>query len=345
MRLPVLLLLLLAGPALAADPLPTSDPRIDNAACKRVATPTGPQSLVLLPDQRTLLIASHDRRHYDTPGALFSYDIASHLLLEMPRKGEPAGLTLRPLHMDLHGQGKAARLYVLNNDEATPNSRHYSVLVYGIEKDRLVFRQRLTDPLLTSPNHISVAPDGDLYVTNDREDGSSLLQLLMQKKANVVHYRKGRGWEVVASGLSYANGVKAEAEEVMVVTRFGNSMLVWGRSPDGSLGPREQLAALPSLNGITPGPDPDTWLTVSQGPLLDFLRHRYFSDHPAPGTVFLVDASNRSFKPFFADDGHRISAMSSTVLTPGALYIGQAFDDFILRCPLKSATRKLEAAN
>lgn len=308
----------------------------DANACQRIPSPPGPRTLLPLPDPRHLLVSAHDRRHFEQPGELYSLDTVAGLLQRLPRRGEPPGLVLRPGHMDLVRRSKDALLYVINHDDASPNGRHHSVLVYAMTEGQLVFRRRLSDPLLRSPNHISVAPDGDLYVTNDRLDGSSLLELLLRERTGtLVHFREGKGWQVVADRLGYANGVRAEAEQVLVVMTFGNAMLTWPRQEDGSLGPREQVVSLPALDGLGAGPEPGTWLTVSRGPLLDYLRHRYFAGHPSAGTVFLVSPSTRSFKPYFSDDGRRISAMASPVLANHALYLGQAFDDFILRCPLR----------
>jgi hypothetical protein len=158
---------------------------------------------------------------------------------------------------------------------------------------------------------------------------------LRQSKATVVHYREGRGWRVAAEGLTFPNGIEADADRVLVVMTFGNALLSWPRQPDGSLGRQERVLSLPALDGLNPGPEPGTWLTVSHGPLLDFLRHKGSSSHRSRATLYLVNPSTRSYQPFFTDDGGRISAMSNAVLLNKALYIGQSFDPFILRCPLK----------
>lgn len=330
-------LLCACSAALAARPLPAPDPRLDDSACVRIDTAPGPHSLLPLPGSQRLLISSHDRRRFEQPGDLYEYDSGSARLRKLPRSGEPADLVLRPHHMDIDTRGKEPLLYLINHDAESRNIARHSILVYSVEADRLLFRKRLTSPLLSSPNHIAVAPDGDLYVSNDRRDGNSLKELLLrQKKATLVHYREGKGWSVVAEGLSFPNGVRAEEERVLAVLSFGNAMLAWPRYEDGRLGPRQAVVNLPALDGLNPGPEPNTWLTVSHGPLLDFLRHKRSSGHPSPGTVFLVNVTDRSFAPFFADDGSRISAMSNAVLAGKALYIGQSFDSFILRCPLKT---------
>ncbi|MCD6059869.1 MAG: arylesterase [Moraxellaceae bacterium] len=338
--IPFLLFLCLLLPA-AGMALPASDVRLDTDACTRISTGPGPHSLLPLPGSERLLISSHDRRAFAKPGALLEYDVRRSLLRTLPRRGEPQDLVLRPHHMDVSTQDGEKRLYVINHDEDSPNSDRHSILVYRIEPDQLVFRKRLADKLLSSPNHLSVAPDGDIYVSNDRRDGKSVMELVMRRKhANLVHYREGKGWQVVVDGLSFPNGVKAEDERVFAVMTFGNALLSWPRYEDGRLGPRQSVVTLPALDGLNPGPDPNTWLTVSHGPLLDFLRHKRSSDHRSPATVFLVNVDTKSFTPFFADDGRRISAMSNAVLLGQALYIGQSFDAFILRCPLK--TRQAE---
>lgn len=335
-RLRTSLLSLLLLLPFAAAALPASDPRLDAEACARIETGPGPHSLLPLPGSERLLISSHDRRDFEKPGDIYAYDTAGKLMRKLPRSGEPAGLVVRPHHMDVSTQNGELLLYLISHDEDHPNGTKHSILIYRIEPNRLVFRKRLSDPLLSSPNHISVAPDGDLYVSNDRRDGSSVLELaLRRKQANLVHYREGKPWRIVADNLSFPNGVKAEDERVFAVMTFGNAMLSWPRYEDGRLGPPRQIVTLPYMDGLNPGPEPNTWLTVSHGPLLDFLRHKRSAGHRSPGTVFLVNVDSKRYTPFFADDGRRISAMSNAVLAGRALYIGQSFDNFILRCPLK----------
>lgn len=334
--LPYVLLLCSSLTAHAAEALPPGDARVNAAACKPVSTGPGPHSLMLLPGSQRLLISSHDRRQFEKAGEIEELNIATLQKRVLPRRGEPAGLVLRPHHFDLVSRGGETLLYLVNHDEDSPNSREHSLLVYAVTADALVFRQRLRDPLLSSPNHVSVAPDGDIYVSNDRRDGNSLLELaLRQSKANVVHWRQGRGWEIVADGLSFPNGVKAEAGRLLVPLSFGNVLLSWPRLPDGRLGSKREVVKLPALDSLNPGPDPDSWLLISHGPLLDFLRHKSNPAHRSGSIVYLVQAGSGKHSVFFADDGRRINAMSAAVFAGDALYIGQSFDSFVLRCPLQ----------
>lgn len=335
-------LLLASMAALAADKTAamTSDARLDNAACKAVPTGPGPHSLLPLPGTTRLLIASHDRRHFERAGAIRDYDTHTHTLRTLPRAGEPAGFVLRPHHMDSVVKNGELLLYVISHDQATPNGTEHSIALYTVEADRLVWRTRLRDPLLSSPNHLSIAADGDIYVSNDRRDGSSVMELALRlSRGNVVRYRdslpEGQRWRIVADGLNFPNGVKAESNRILVPLSFGNTLLSFPRLADGTLGAPRELLKLPALDGINPGPDADSWLVVSHGPLLDFLRHQKNSRKLSSGIVYLINTGTGRATPFFSDDGRRISAMSHAVLAGNALYIGQSFDSFLLRCPLQ----------
>ncbi|MDI1300918.1 MAG: hypothetical protein PSX71_03340 [bacterium] len=336
----MLLSSVLAPVVQAGNPLPPPDARLDNAACKAVPTAPGPHSLLALSGSSRLLVSSHDRRHFERAGTIEDYDTATRLLRQLPRTGEPADLVLRPHHMDSLTKNGETLLYVINHDDDNPNGTRHSILIYKVEPDRLVWRQRLRDPLLSSPNHISIAPDGDVYVSNDRRDGSSVMELaLRMSRANIVLYREdrpeGQRWRIVADGLSFPNGVKADARQVLVAMTFGNALLTFPRNRDGSLGAARTVIHLPALDGINPGPDAGTYLVVSHGPLLDFLRHQNDSRKRSSGILYLVNAVTGKASAFFSDDGSRISAMSNAVFSQNALYIGQSFDSFLLRCPLQ----------
>ncbi len=225
---------------------------------------------------------------------------------------------------------------MVNHDEDTPNSRHHSLLVYALSADGLSFRRRLSDPLLSSPNHVAVARNGDVYVSNDRKNGSSVLELaLRQSKANIVLWQEGRGWKIVADGLRFPNGVQAEEKRVLAVLSFGNALLEFPRRADGTLGPAKTVLELPALDSLGSSPDAGHYLVVSHGPLLDFLRHQNDSRHRSGSIIYNVNPDTGQARPFFSDDGSRISAMAHALVVKQALYIGQSFDSFVLKCPLR----------
>ncbi|MDO8266365.1 MAG: hypothetical protein Q7T32_00840 [Moraxellaceae bacterium] len=312
--------------------------RIDSDTCRPVQTGPGPHSLIQVNGSTVrLLVSSHDRRNFEKTGDIYDYQPSTGTMRPLPRTGEPRELSFRPHHTDIYQAGSETLLYVINHDDGKPNSRHHSILVYAIQPDRLVFKKRLRDPLLSSPNHLSISPGGDIYVSNDRRDGSSVMELVLrQKKATIVHYRENSGWRIVAAGLSFPNGIEAETSRVLVSKTFGSALLEFPRKPDGSLGMPRRVISLPLLDGLTPAQAPDHYLVISHASLVDFLQHKNNGAHRSPATVHEVNMTTGRSRIFFEDDGRKISGISAAVTTSDAVYFGQSFEPFLLRCPHKN---------
>lgn len=305
----------------------------DKSQCSKVPTGPGPHSLIAMPDDSRLLISSHDRRQFGQPGNIYEHDPSTGLMKKVQRRKEPPTLTLRPHNMALRRSGQDMLLYVINHDDSNPNSSFHSIIIYRISPEGLEFRQQLRHPLLSSPNHISLSPDGDIYVSNDRRNGSSTMELVLrQKKATIVHYRNGKGWRIVAEGLSFPNGVHAEKDKVLISKTFGNAVLEYPRRADGSLGQPRTVISLPLLDGIFPSRSADTYYTISHGSLLDFLQHKRKGSHPSAASVHAVNLTTGKSAIIFSDDGRLISGLSAAIETGDAIYFGQSFEPFLLRC-------------
>lgn len=312
----------------------TVTPHIDKSVCSKVSTGPGPHTLLPIPGRQHLLISSHDRRRFERQGNIYEYDAVNGHMRAVPRAGEPPGLEFRPHHMDVRENNGTTLLYVINHDDKTPNSRRHSILVYALEAGKLSFRQQLKSPLLSSPNHLSLTPEGDIYVSNDRRDGSSSLELLLrQRKATIVHYRTGAGWRIVAEGLSFPNGIKATTRHVLVSKTFGNAILEYPRQSDGSLGNPRTVLSLPLLDGLNDSTRPGHYTVVSHASLMDFLRHQRDGQHPSASTVHEVNIASGQSRILFNDSGRLISGISAAVHLGNALFLGQSFEPFLLRCP------------
>lgn len=326
---------LLAGLLLASvtDALALS---VNKAGCQRIATGPGPEDMVLLPGTPArLLLSSHDRRHFDSSGNIYLYDTASGAMRPLPRLDEPAGLPFRPHGITVVERGGQTLLYVVSHDEAQPNGTHHSILVYALRDDGLHWQQRLQDPLLSSPDSVSVTPDGSVYVSNNRKDGSSVMELALHRsRANVVLYQPGHGWRIVADGLEYPNGLLAEPNRVLLSLTFGGEFLLYPRQPDGSLGKPHTVAERPNLDNISPAPDADSYLVSSHNSFVDFMRHKNSSASHSGNTIYEFNVRNDQATQIWSDDGSLISAVSTALVADRKLYLSQDFDAFIVSCPL-----------
>jgi len=135
------------------------------------------------------------------------------------------------------------------------------------------------------PDAVTIAPDGSVYFTDasrrfsPREHGgpfeASLLDFLEhQPTGRVLVYRPGRGVEVVADGLSFANGILMSQDGKSVFVAESGNYRVWriaanARGLDLRHGPSDQakvlLADLPGFpDNLMRGMDGRIWLGLAK---------------------------------------------------------------------------------
>lgn len=330
-RLPRLPALLLPLALLAAAPV-VAEP-ISAASCQRIATGPGPDDMVVQHDNPLrLLISSHDRRNFARAGEIYAYTPASNQMIVMARSGEPVGFRLRPHGMDLVQRNGRWWLYVVSHDRELVSDQH-SLMIYEVLGDTLRFHQQLTSPLLSAPNDVAVADNGDIYVTNERKDGASIVEwLFLQRKANVVMFRPGTGWQIAAGELAIANGIFIQGRTVWVSQTIGEGLMRYVRKADGQLGQATKVTALSLIDGISPGRG-GRLLTTSYPSLIGLGLHWQRQRSKARTVVYEVNPQDESTRIVFEDSGQNINAVSSSVLVDDRLYLGQLFDPYLLSCP------------
>ena len=306
--------------------------------CYAIEVAAGPEDFVL--DQwhtkPRLLISSHERRGPERYGGIYSYDIATGYSENMPRKGEPESLqTFQPHGMDIrHADGKTF-LYVILHDLYNHSVRDENgIAVYLVSGDTLLFQELMIDPVhLWSPNDLSVLENGEIYASNDFR---SMFDVYFRKKTSeVVHYSiQEKKWSVVASDLSFANGVLALPDRVYVAATRSDKLLAYPRKSDGTLGTGEEIVEIKGLDNIMPCGK--RLLIAAHFDDLAFFRHHKDPGIPAPSVVFLIDPVNPSLDQaetvVYADDGRQISAASTAFAYQNKLYISQVFGTRILVC-------------
>lgn len=311
------------------------------AACDVVRGMPGPEDLEL--DRRDprgprLLVSSLERRGPITPGALFAVPLSGGAL-GPPKVLELVGrdaVAFRPHGISLVPAARPPLLYVVNH---VTESEH-AIEVFEIDGDRLRFRRRLTDPLVTTPNDVVALADGHVYVTNTGPSqglGGFLSMLLGLRRGTVAHF-DGQRWTIAARDISYANGVAVNAT--------GDRLYVAGVRDEAihELRRRPETGAIDArLRTIEVGSGVDnlTWagehalLVAAHPKAFAFLRHMGNAAKRAPSEVYRVDVRDGSVTRLYADDGRTISAASTAIAHDGRLSMGQVFDDAVVACPLR----------
>ncbi|MES2909106.1 MAG: hypothetical protein V4688_08090 [Pseudomonadota bacterium] len=320
--------------ALILPHLASAGPAINAASCQRIAMGAGPDDMHLQSSAAPrLIISSHDRRNFRSHGNIYSLPTDSLKAGIMIRTGEPDGFALRPHGIDLIQRDGRWWLYVINHDNELFSDQH-TLVIYEVAGDTLTFHQELRSPLLTAPNDVAVADNGDIYVTNEREDGASIAEFLfLQRKANVVVYRPQSGWRIAADDLAVANGILIQGSTVWVTQTLGEGVRRYQRGSDGRLIQMVSFGNLSLLDSIHVREN-GHFLIPAYPSLPYFLLHWQRPGQRSPTKVYDVDPQTGQGSVIFADNGNTISAVSSAVATKDQLYLGQVFDAFVLRCPL-----------
>lgn len=289
----------------------------------------GPEDMVLDGPDR-LLVSSQDRRaEVWPPGAVYTLHMPSGEVAELPRVGEPEGMTFHPHGLDLVRRDDGqVWLYAITHRTAGEEPPH-AIAVYRVRPDRLEFLELLEDPLLASPNDLAATPDGQVYVSNDSSAGGGLWEaILAQKKSTVVH-RDARGhWKVVADRLAYCNGIAVVGNRVIVATTREHAIYGFSILGDGSLTHKTRLARVKGPdNFFVAGDD----LFVACHPrAVKFALHALNPNRRSPSRVYRLDLATNDLQLVFADDGSGISGSATGIWLGQTLWIGQVFDPFVV---------------
>jgi hypothetical protein len=317
------------------QPLPAYE---KNRNCYPIEVAAGPEDFLLdkWHTKPRLLISSHERREPERYGDIYSYDMKTGYSEKMKRTGEPENLaTFQPHGMDIRQENGNTLLYVILHDLYNRSTRDENgIAIYRVLDNELVFQELLVDEIfLWSPNDISVLDNGEIYATNDYR--SELDIYLRKKTSHVVHYSvQKKSWSVVASDLSFANGILALPDRVYVAATRSDKLIEYSRKEDGTLGTERIIAQIKGLDNIMPYGK--QLLVAAHFDDLAFFRHHKDEEVPAPSVVFLINPEDsvpdESKMVVYADDGRQISAASTAFVYEDKLYISQVFGSKILVC-------------
>ena len=324
-------------------PLPEYNNPLD---CYRVEVADGPEDFVLDKWSGTprLLVSSHERREPAPSGDIYYFNLTTGYSSRLERRGEPESLlAFKPHGMDIRRSEERTWLYVILHDPYNrSSSEEHAIGIYEVNSDELKFVELLEDNThLWSPNDLSVLPDGGIYATNDKR-GSLDVYLKMETSEIVYYNPEDKKWSVVASDLSYANGILARESRVFVSATRSDILMEYPRNEDGTLGEGVEIMDVKGPDNIMPYDD--HLILTAHFDDIAFLQHKSSKENHSPTVVFLVDPDigpdmgpdedglNRNAKAIYVDDGSQISAASTAFIWEGKLYISQVFDSEIVVC-------------
>jgi arylesterase / paraoxonase len=299
----------------------------------------GTEDIVLdtLNGQQRLLVSCSQRRK-DLPkfGEIVALNIKDNSKDTLVRTGEPADLSFHPHGIDLVRSSNGAVLLFVVNHEETETGKRNSILLYEVKGKTLAFVRQQTDKTIVSPNDVAGLPDGEFYATNDSKRAKMgfgwLMEKLFKMRTSRIVYCNADGKCMNANDkkLAYANGILIVNDLVYVPTTQRKMLAEYSRQADGTLVYNRNIAKLNGLDNISLVND-QAVMVAAHPSTGKFLKHAKKPENLSPGIVYLVSIKKDKTDVLFTNDGSKISGNSVAVAFENTFYIGQVFEDWILK--------------
>lgn len=320
--------------------LACSRPEPTTAQAELIQTAYGPEDLVTdrVTGSPTLLISCSSRRDiYPDYGEILRYYPGDGRQQVMVRSGEPLNIRFRPHGIYLDTLSVPERLLVISHENE--ESGFHPVLIYTVTEDTLFFSEMIDSPLLNSPNSLVTGPSGEIFVVNDsRKRGSTLEKILGSKRATIIRFVKPDGYgysgELVASRLGMPAGLNRIADTLYVSDARANQLLTF-TIKSGGLEEKKVLARITGPDNIRPC-GKNLLIACHTRPFA-FIRHVRSATNLSPVEIICIDPQTGSYKVLFSDNGSTVSAGSVAVILEPYLYIGQVFENRIVKLRLGQA--------
>lgn len=273
-----------------------------------------------------LFVSSIDRRNSKVSGAIFKINLDTGNSLKpvwsnYSNSFRPHGISF------LKSSGKSF-LFVINHI-----SKGDFVEKFEFKDDSLFHLQTFQSDLMISPNDLVAIGENKFYVTNDHGYKKGLMRVMEDycrlPKSYVLFY-DGNDFNVVASGLRYANGinVSGDGKKLYVSQTTGQALNSYLIGEDGRLTLDDVLPIKTGLDNIHIDNSERIWIGAHPK-MLDFVKHAKDPNVKSPSQVLMVeyvDAHLARVKEVFLDDGKKISGSSVAVPYKNDIFIGAVYD-------------------
>lgn len=130
--------------------------------------------------------------------------------------------------------------------------------------------------------------------------------------------------------LAYANGILIKGDRVYIAATQKKTLAEYARQADGTLKYLRNVAKIKGLDNISMAND-EAVLIAAHPSSGKFLKHARNAEKLSPGVVYLVKLENGKNEPLYITDGTSISGNSVAVAYKNTFYIGQVFEDWVLK--------------
>jgi len=295
---------------------------------KKIKTYYGPEDIVTDPFRANRLIISCCRRKglkvFD--GCIQYYDVDTSEGNGEAENYDLSGYShddLRPHGIFAKKVGEKCYLYVISHEAED------KVIQFLINNNTLIHVKTFSSddvPMLKGANDLFVADDGAIYFTATR---SSILAGLRFRNSIVGSISADGIYKVVVDKLRFANGIYILHDTMYITDTMKNQLLSFDLSASDIQRSEEILADLKGGDNIS---FMDNKLIIARHPKMwKFYIHSMKQKVKSPTAVTEYDISTGFGKEIYQSDGEDISAGSIALRIGHYLYIGQAFNSYILR--------------
>ncbi|MBK7147815.1 MAG: hypothetical protein IPH78_03100 [Bacteroidetes bacterium] len=297
-----------------------------------VSVATGPEDMVvdsITESPRLLLSCSSRRKHEPDYGEIQAYYTETGALKVLKRIGEPVGLSFNPHGIDLVQVNGELVLLVVNHEHLIKVN---SILRYKVLKDELLFKDKIVDPLISSPNAVTGFADGAFLVSNDAKKAGNIWEVLFKLRKALVVYYDGRQCSVASGKYAYTNGITNRNGKVYLASTMQNK--VWQFDfAEGKMLNRKVIGKAKGADNLRF--DGEDILVAAHLRFLKFLKHYKDSSKPSPSTVYRINPTTCKTTVVYYDDGKQISAASTALVFRNNLYVSGIFDGKLVKKPVR----------
>jgi sugar lactone lactonase YvrE len=293
----------------------------------------GPEDIVHDKEAGRLLVSCSDRRGgYIRQGTIMSYDLVDESLKNMDVQ-LPDGAAFNPHGICLQTVEGEQRLYVISHRKDF--EKRHDIWQFRVDGHSLVDAKNIAangKKNVTWPNDIAVSGGGTVFVTNSARNAAPsrvLTGLGLANSGSLAMYDNGV-WQLVDEGLSFPNGVWADARNVYVTTSTGRELFRYDRVI-GGVENRRQLAWLRALENINSADDGSLLIAARQEKIWYALhtRHHYFR---SPSVLYKAKVTNGGdISPMNVPGINKVDGVSAAIQVGDHVYLGSVFEPRLVK--------------